>query len=68
MGGAQMLGNDQLADRTPARLVRRPAEHRLGGRVEREHAAVLADDDDAVQGRGDDRRLDRLEIGCAKHA
>ena len=62
-----MLGNDQVGDRTAGRFLTAKPEHRLGGRVHRQDAAVLVDHDDPVQRRGDNRRLDRLELHAFDH-
>ena len=68
MGVAQMLGHDQVGDRPAGRFLAAIAEHRLGGRIHRQDAAVLVDHDDPVQRRGDDRRLDRLEFHAFDHS
>ena len=67
VGVAEMLGNDQVGDRTTGRFLAAIAEHRLGGGVHRQDTAVLVDHDDPVQCRGDDRRLHRLELNAIDH-
>ena len=68
VGGAQMLGHDQLADRPADRLGGAVAEHRFGRGIHRQDAAGLVDHDHSVECRGDGSRLDGLELSPLKHA
>src|SRR5690606_17243530 len=52
---AVAFGHDEVGDLTAERLLARPAEHLLGGRVPVDDAAALVDGDDGVEGGVDDQ-------------